>query len=112
MPAMRPNTARAYCGYTECPLICHKTPRTIANVSRFAQSSSQIETNARITNQQSKVLTAATFIFVATISTDECGRTAMNGGSDRSPDQKSGLENALPSANARIIGIAIVATRT
>src|SRR5262245_27171673 len=111
MAATMPRTARAYCGYTECPWICHSTPRIIAIESRFAQNESQTARNPKTSNHELTVLAAATFILIATISAVDSGRTAINPGRARSLDQKSGLENALPIANASSIGIVNVAIR-
>src|SRR5438552_2449497 len=85
--------------------------RTKFNRSRFAQSGSQIERKPSTRNHAIVTLTAATSNLIATISSSARGRTATNSGIDRSPDQKSDLENALPTAEARITGMARVHAR-
>src|ERR1043166_2604996 len=85
--------------------------RIMLNDSRFAQSGNQTERKASTSSQETAALRAATFILITTISPVASGRTATNGESDKSRDQKSGLENPLPAAAATITGIARVQAR-
>jgi hypothetical protein len=85
--------------------------RTAVNQARSAQNGSQTKINASTRNHEAAVLTAAAFILIVTISDVLSGRTATNWGIDRSADQKSGFENALPTGKARTIGMARVVTR-
>src|ERR1051326_2300089 len=102
------NIASTYGGY---PWGRRKTPWINARESGLAQSGSHSETNASTSSHEISVLTAATFILITTISIVDSGRTAINPGTARSPDQKSGLENALPIPKARTIGVMNVAAR-
>src|SRR3954471_19938765 len=77
----------------------------------LAQPGSQREIKAMTRNQVMATLTAATFILVTTISPVASGRTARNALRERPWDQKSGLENDMPTAAARINGIATTSAR-
>src|SRR4030095_15100975 len=86
-------------------------PRSMVIESRFAHKGSHSARKASTRTHEMTVVTAATLILTAIISTVDRGRTAMNPGIESSLDQKSGLENALPIAKARIKGISKLATR-
>src|SRR5947208_17170442 len=77
----------------------------------FSRSGSRTSTKASTSNQEITALNAATFILTMTNSLAARGRTATNEGTDKSDNHKSGFEKALPTGNARMIGIARVVTR-
>src|SRR5438093_1446977 len=81
------------------------------NGARSAQRGSQTERNPSTSNHEIAALQAATFILMTTISPVARGRTPRNAGSDKSADQKSGLEKPLPTGAARITGRAKVHPR-
>src|ERR1044071_2076993 len=77
--------------------------------SAFPQRGSHKAANATTSTHESRALHAATLNLTATSSSVEMGRVAIDSGIDKSPDQKSGFEDALPTARLKMIGIATVA---
>src|SRR5215475_11889820 len=72
---------------------------------------SQIVRKTKTNNHEMAALFAATLTLTNTNSRLLNGRTATIGGMMRSPDQRSGFENALPMGSARSTGMLKVATR-
>jgi hypothetical protein len=76
-------------------------PRTIANESVFAKVKAHNERNARTSNHEIAVLTPATFILTATMSTLARGRTAMNPGETALWTKSPSLEKCLTNGQGK-----------
>src|SRR5262245_40220240 len=79
--------------------------------SRFAHSGSHRARKAITTPHVIAVDRTATRSLVITMSVVVNGRTARIGGTAKSADQKSGLENAFPTGIARPTGITRITNR-